>query len=72
MNTILKHLKIEQVCTTCKKKLYFGRLIASVPQEFSITDLTTQVKKELPKVVCKKHPEATTVASYTFYHEVIL
>ena len=72
MNNILKHLSVTQNCTVCKKKLYLGKFIATVPQEFSITELSTQVKDQLPTVVCKQHSEAPTVASYTFFHEVIL
>lgn len=71
MNSILKHLSVTQSCTVCKKRIAQNRLIVTVPQNFSIADLTTQVKEELPKVVCEKHSEATTVVSYTFYHEVL-
>ena len=72
MSTILKHLSVTQNCTECKKRIAKNRLIVSVPKNFSITDLTVQVNKQMPQVSCNKHPEGNTVAIFTFYHEVIL
>ncbi|RSC96027.1 hypothetical protein [Tenacibaculum singaporense] len=71
MNTILKHLSVTQNCTVCKKRIAKNGLIVTVPQNFSIADLTTQAKLQMPQASCKKHPKGTSVASFTFYHEVL-
>lgn len=72
MKNLLKNLKVSQRCAECKKLLKQGFCIAQVPNDFSQSQLTDQVKTSLQKVNCKKHAFANVLVSYSYYHEVQL
>lgn len=65
----IKHLKVTQQCSVCRKTVFKTFKIVEVPLNFSINNLTDRIIKRLKKVGCKKHPLAKLSASYSFYHE---
>jgi hypothetical protein len=66
---IVKHLKVTQECSRCKKTVCKAHKIVTVPINYSISDLSKQAAVLLSKAICKQHPAAHLVASYSFYHE---
>lgn len=69
---IVKHIKVKQTCTNCKKKITSQFLILSIPRDFKTSDISKQVLENLPTSVCLQHPTALKHTSYTYYHEEIL
>lgn len=74
-----KHLTIKHYCEKCfnairydcesAKPLLKHQLIANVPRDYSISELSKIVKQNINQQTCKKHPNSKTFVRFSFYHE---
>jgi len=68
----IKHIKAQQHCSICNKELHSQMIIAPVPVDFKISDISFHVVENIDKKTCKQHPEAVVSITHTHHHKEII